>query len=106
MNNRAKDVEQWKDIDGYIGLYRVSDCGNVKSFAYWNGTNKRILKQSITTRGYYCIILYKKNKRKWIYIHRLVLETFVGPCPPKMQCRHLDGNPLNNKLNNLKWGTR
>jgi hypothetical protein len=39
------------------------------------------------------------------FIHRLVLETFVGPCPKGMMCRHLDGNPTNNNLNNLVWGT-
>lgn len=39
-------------------------------------------------------------------VHRLVLETFIGPCPPKMECRHLDGNPANNRLDNLVWGTR
>ncbi len=39
-------------------------------------------------------------------VHRLVLEAFVGPSPPRMECRHLDGNPQNNNLENLKWGTR
>lgn len=39
------------------------------------------------------------------FVHRLVLEAFVGPCPPGMQCRHLDGNSLNNRLSNLCWGT-
>ncbi len=39
-------------------------------------------------------------------VHRLILETFVGPCPEGMECRHLDGNPANNCLNNIAWGTR
>jgi HNH endonuclease len=39
------------------------------------------------------------------YVHRLVLETFIGPCPPGMECRHLNGNCLNNSLRNLCWGT-
>jgi len=43
--------------------------------------------------------LYKK------FIHHLVLETFIGPRPNGMECRHLDGNPSNNKLENLCWGT-
>jgi hypothetical protein len=38
-------------------------------------------------------------------VHRLVLETFVGPCPPGMQCRHMDGDPGNNHVSNLSWGT-
>jgi hypothetical protein len=40
------------------------------------------------------------------YIHRLVLESFSGPCPEGMECRHLDGDPSNNRLGNLAWGTR
>jgi len=38
-------------------------------------------------------------------IHALVLEAFVGPRPSGMHCRHLDGNPHNNAIDNLKWGT-
>jgi hypothetical protein len=37
--------------------------------------------------------------------HRLVLQTFVGPCPEGMECRHLDGNASNNRVSNLAWGT-
>ena len=39
------------------------------------------------------------------YVHRLMLETFVGPCPPGMECRHLNGDPTDNRLCNLVWGT-
>ncbi len=40
------------------------------------------------------------------YIHRLVLEAFIGPCPEGMECRHFpDRNPANNNLSNLHWGT-
>jgi len=39
------------------------------------------------------------------YVHRLVLQEFVGPCPDGMECRHLDGDPQNNRLGNLAWGT-
>jgi hypothetical protein len=38
-------------------------------------------------------------------VHQMVLETFVGPRPEGMVCRHLDGNPSNNRLENLRWGT-
>lgn len=40
------------------------------------------------------------------YVHVIVLEAFVGPCPSGLECRHLDGNPANNNLWNLCWGTR
>ncbi len=38
-------------------------------------------------------------------VHRLMLETFVGPRPEGYICRHLDGDPTNNHLSNLCWGT-
>lgn len=40
------------------------------------------------------------------YVHRLVAEVFYGPCPPGMECRHLDGNDRNHHHQNLRWGTR
>ena len=46
------------------------------------------------------------NRIKYRGVHQLVLLTFVGPCPPGMECRHLDDNPSNNNLENLCWGTR
>lgn len=44
---------------------------------------------------------YRKTK-----VHLIILAAFVGPCPPGLECRHLDGNPANSRLDNLKWGTR
>lgn len=44
-------------------------------------------------------------KGKLIYVHKLVLEAFVGPCPTGLQCCHEDGNPANNALTNLRWDT-
>lgn len=44
----------------------------------------------------------KQNIRK---VHRVILETFVGPCPPGMACSHLDGNRKNNNIDNLEWAT-
>jgi hypothetical protein len=40
-----------------------------------------------------------------LYVHRLVLEAFIGPCPPGLECRHLDRDPSNCRLDNLCWGT-
>jgi len=40
------------------------------------------------------------------YAHTLVLNAFIGPCPPdKTQCAHYDGNPGNNHFSNLRWAT-
>lgn len=55
--------------------------------------------------GYLTVNLQDKNKGN-ISISRLVLETFVGPCPEGMKCRHLNGDRQDNRLENLCWGTR
>lgn len=56
--------------------------------------------------GYYYVCLHKNGKQRTHTVHRLVLETFIGPRPEGMQCRYLDGDSANNKLNNLCWGTQ
>lgn len=99
--------EIWKDIVGYIGSYMISNYGNTKRLAgSYKCKNERILKPKKNKSGHLRITLHKNDKPNYCYIHRLVLETFVGPCPIGMECRHLDGDPGNNKLENLKWGTR
>lgn len=56
--------------------------------------------------GHLHVELCKNGIPKAVYVHQLVLEAFVGSCPEGMECRHLDGNPKNNELENLCWGTR
>jgi len=55
--------------------------------------------------GYQRVALCRDSRRHPFQVHTLVLMTFVGPCPDGMQCRHLDGNPANNHVLNLAWGT-
>ncbi len=56
--------------------------------------------------GYPQVGLCKNSKRYQCCIHHIVLETYVGPCPEGMECRHLNGDPTDNRLGNLCWGTR
>lgn len=51
------------------------------------------------------VSLHKKGKQVFCLVHRLVLEAFVGPCPKGMECRHLNGDSGDNRLENLRWGT-
>ncbi len=101
-------IEIWKNIPNYEGLYQISDCGRIKRL---HRDKKRrcglfrILKHKIDRKGYYRIGLYKNKKRKDFLIHRLVLEAFNGPCPPKMESCHNDGNQENNSIGNLRWDT-
>lgn len=55
--------------------------------------------------GYWRCSLRVKDKQCRRFVHRLVLEAFVGPCPKGMEACHKDDNPLNNELGNLKWDT-
>lgn len=56
-------------------------------------------------RGYLDYLLFIEGIRYYKQAHVMVLETYVGACPQGMQGRHLDGNPRNNNLANLRWGT-
>lgn len=79
--------------------FKITRTGKV-----WSITNKKWLKVRLWV-GYLCVNLCNKVGYTQRHLHRLLLETFVEPCPPGMECRHLDGDPLNNNLENLKWGT-
>lgn len=104
--------EQWKDIKGYEGYYQVSDHGRVKSLDrvvdHPQGPLRRKGKE-VKFKGhkddYDVVTLHKDSKRKNRMVHNLVLEEFVGPRPDGMETRHLDGNPKNNHVSNLAWGT-
>lgn len=95
-------TEIWKDIKGYYGLYKISNIGRVKSFI----GHIKILKPRSYPSGHLYVNLYCRSVRKTHKLHRLVLENFIGPPPVGKECRHLDGNPKNNNLKNLKWDTR
>lgn len=95
-------VEEWRDIEGYEGLYQVSNLGRVKSLKP-RYKNKIILKQEINHFGYLQICL--SNPRKTHKVHRLVAQAFIPNPENKPQVNHIDGNKLNNKVENLEWNT-
>lgn len=91
----------WKDIEGYEGKYAVSNSGHV-----WSYRTSRFLKVYKHEKGGHHRVVLQDGSRNYCWVHRLVLEAFVGSCPEGMECRHLDGNPNNNCVWNLAWGTR
>lgn len=103
--------EEWRDIPSFTG-YQVSDLGRVRSFrdkSGWGiGESWHLIKAYPSRKGYLWVDLRNgSNNRFRRYVHRLVLETFVGPCPDGMEARHtLNNNRADNRLANLVWGTR
>jgi hypothetical protein len=102
--------EIWKPINGYEDKYLISNLGNVKSLYRWNGKafykreyllNKYVNKHN----GYVYICLTKNNKIKNVRLHRLVAKTFIHNPKNLPQVNHIDGNKLNNKVDNLEWCT-
>ena len=100
--------EIWKDIEGYEGLYQVSNIGNVKSLSFGarnihKSNVQKLLKLSPTNCGYYKVQLYKNGKAKMMYVHRLVATAFIPNPERKPQINHIDGNKANNTSSNLEW---
>lgn len=108
----------FKDIPGYEGLYEISDEGVVRSkdrVVYRMNMGKvrphfkkgkELTPDKHKINGRQRVRLYDINGiSRRFQVHRLVLETFVGPCPEgKMGC-HKDDNHTNNSIDNLYWGT-
>lgn len=94
-------TEEWRDVVGFEGLYQVSNLGRVKSFVRYK--DGRLLKPGKASHQYYTVALGRNNSRT---IHSLVAEAFLGPKPDSMEILHIDGSRDNNKVSNIRYGTR
>jgi hypothetical protein len=81
--------------------YEINKFGVIK-----NKITKKTLKNILNTTGYYMVNLYNEGKKKAIYIHRLVGITFLSNPKNLPEINHIDGNKLNNNIENLEWCTR
>lgn len=93
--------EIWIDIEGFEGLYQVSNLGRVKRV-----TTGRILKGGKDKDGYLQVTLCKNSTKSTKKIHRLVAQTFVSNSENKPEINHIDEDKANNRVNNLEWSTR
>lgn len=98
--------EIWKDIEGYEGLYQVSNLGNVKSLKRKGRLEERLLSQVKDKDGYLAVQLYKLGEGKRTSVHRLVANAFL-PNPDNLpQVNHKDETPSHNNVDNLEWCTQ
>lgn len=86
-------MEIWKDIIGY-NQYQVSNYGRVKTTANEATRKERILKPLIHPKGYFRVALWKNNKSKFFFIHRLVAEYFISNPENKPTINHIDDRLL------------
>ena len=93
-------MEEWRDIKGYEGRYKVSNTGKIFSCI----TNKE-LHQSKTGSGYLKVCLSNGERIVGKSVHRIVAETFIPNPGKKRTVNHIDGNKTNNDVTNLEWNT-
>lgn len=97
-----QSTETWLPVPGYEVRYEVSNAGRVRS-----RVSGRVLKPySHVTSGHLTVGLSRDGWVKRCYLHRLILEAFIGPAPQGTEGCHNDGHVLNNRLSNLRWDTR
>lgn len=99
----SADIEGWKDMPEYEGLYRVSTHGRVCS-----SITGRCIIPWTNNRGYLCVKLYRKGHRTEYKVHQLVMLTFDpnGKTWLKCEVHHKDDDKTNNHFDNLQWCTR
>lgn len=95
-------MEIWKDIQGYEGLYQVSNYGMVKGLPKSTHKNNIIIKP-LNMNKYYYVRLSKNNIAKNYSIHRLVAQSFISNFNNLPQVNHKDGDKHNNYVENLEW---
>jgi hypothetical protein len=99
-------MTEWRPIPGYESNYHVSDGGQVKSLPR-NTTRGGILRPAPSKQpGYPSVVLWRDGKQRTFKVHQLVAAAFLGPRPDGMEVRHLNGDRLDCRLANLRYGTR
>ena len=110
----SKEIEEWRDIKGFEGLYQISDWGRVKSLERDKiggnqfgicimHTKEKIMKPFSNQHGRLQIDLKTNGERETILVHKLVAETFIPNPNSYENIHHIDRNPQNNRVENLMW---
>lgn len=109
--------EIWRDIPGYEGAYQASNLGRVRSLTRkvrccgfadgrpgYRTMKGRVLRPGRVPSGHLFVTLRRHGNG--IPVHSLVMLAFIGPPPDGMEVCHSDGDPTNNRLDNLRYDTR
>lgn len=92
---------EWRTVEGFDGIYEVSEWGHVR-----NIRTGRELKPSIGTK-YLHVVLCNDGHKRTISVHKLVACAFIGKCPSQNSvCCHNDGDKTNNHFSNLRWDSQ
>lgn len=114
----SDNIEIWKPVVGYEGLYEVSNLGNVRSLNYRRTNTIKTLSLSLSKDGYIKVHLWKNCKGKVLAVHRLVAEAFVPNPDNKPEIDHINTDKTNNTVwlnedgsvnyekTNLRWVTK
>ena len=98
--------EIWKDVFGWESIYQVSSLGRVKRLKNVPRTpGGRLVGLSVNNRGYPRVELNHAPRTKWMEIHVLIAQAFLGHRPSGMHINHIDGIKTNNRIENLEYCT-
>jgi hypothetical protein len=110
------DIEEWRPVVGYEGRYEASSHGRVRSLGFYSGNRwgtktwragRTLTAFRVQGHGYYAVTLTDGETQTDERLHRIVLRAFVGEPPPdRPNGLHEDDDPANNRVENLRWGTR
>ena len=110
--------EVWRDIPGYEGKYQASNMGRIRSLdryvrgrCHYSGNEfRRKISGRVLKPGQFCknghVSIVLGHRAIGSPVHKLVMRTFVGETPEGMEILHINGNPKDNRLENLRYGTR